>query len=111
MQLRYARMARGNFGDDLNVDLWPELFPDFAEEHADAHLYGVGTLLGGSRPDGMKYVLGSGCGSMPAGACTGCAARAPRKPAGSTPGSASATVRCCGRGCAARLRRYPGGSA
>lgn len=62
MQLRYARMARGNFGDDLNVELWPELFPDLAERHADAHLYGVGTLLGGSRPDGMKYVLGSGCG-------------------------------------------------
>lgn len=62
MRLRYARMARGNFGDDLNVELWPELFPDLAARQPDAHLYGVGTLLGGSRPDGMKYVLGSGCG-------------------------------------------------
>ena len=62
MLLRYARMARGNFGDDVNVELWPELFPDLADRHPDAHLYGVGTLLGGSRPDGPKIVLGSGCG-------------------------------------------------
>ncbi|NOT87937.1 MAG: polysaccharide pyruvyl transferase family protein [Lysobacter sp.] len=62
MQLRYARMAQGNFGDDLNVDLWPELFPDLAAHHPEAHLYGVGTLLGGSRPDGPKVVLGSGSG-------------------------------------------------
>jgi succinoglycan biosynthesis protein ExoV len=62
MQLRYARMARGNFGDDLNVELWPGLFPDLASHHPDAHLYGVGSLLGGSRPDGPKVVLGSGCG-------------------------------------------------
>ena len=62
MQLRYARMARGNFGDDLNVELWPELFPDLAAHHPKAHLYGVGTLLGGSRPEGPKVVLGSGSG-------------------------------------------------
>ena len=62
MQLRYARMAQGNFGDDVNVELWPELFPDLATHHPDAHLYGVGTLLGGSRPEGPKVVLGSGCG-------------------------------------------------
>lgn len=62
MQLRYARMARGNFGDDVNVELWPALFPDLAAHHPEAHLYGVGTLLGGSRPDGPKRVLGSGCG-------------------------------------------------
>lgn len=62
MRLRYTLMAHGNFGDDLNVDLWPELFPDLAEHHPDVHLYGVGTLLGGSRPDGPKIVLGSGSG-------------------------------------------------
>ncbi len=62
MQLRYARMAQGNFGDDINVELWPELFPDLGEHHPDAHLYGVGTLLGGTRPQGPKIVLGSGCG-------------------------------------------------
>lgn len=62
MELRYAQMLRGNFGDDLNLVLWPELFPDVAEHHPDVHLYGVGTLLGGSRPAGPKIVLGSGCG-------------------------------------------------
>ena len=50
MLLRYARMAQGNFGDDVNVELWPELFPDLAGRHPDAHLYGVGTLLGGLAP-------------------------------------------------------------
>lgn len=62
MRLRYARMEKGNFGDDLNLVLWPELFPDLAQRHPETHLYGVGTLLGGSFPDGPKCVLGSGCG-------------------------------------------------
>lgn len=62
MKLRYCKLATGNFGDDVNVVLWPELFPDLETHHPDAHLYGVGTLLGGSRPEGRKYVLGSGCG-------------------------------------------------
>lgn len=62
MQLHYARMAHGNFGDDLNLVLWPELFPDLTERLPGMHLYGVGTLLGGSCPKGAKIVLGSGCG-------------------------------------------------
>jgi succinoglycan biosynthesis protein ExoV len=62
MRVHYCRIPGGNFGDDLNLLLWPELFPDLADRHPDAHLYGVGTLLGGSAPDGMKCVLGSGCG-------------------------------------------------
>lgn len=62
MQLRYCRIPGGNFGDDVNTRLWPALFPDLAEHHADAWLYGVGTILGGARPDGTKVVLGSGMG-------------------------------------------------
>jgi hypothetical protein len=62
MKLRYCKLATGNFGDDVNVALWPELFPDLEAHRPEAHLYGVGTLLGGSRPEGPKFVLGSGCG-------------------------------------------------
>lgn len=62
MQLRYCRIPGGNFGDDVNTQLWPALFPDLAEHHPDAWLYGVGTILGGARPEGTKVVLGSGMG-------------------------------------------------
>ena len=62
MQLRYCRIPGGNFGDDVNTRLWPSLFPDLADHHPDAWLYGVGTILGGARPDGTKVVLGSGMG-------------------------------------------------
>jgi succinoglycan biosynthesis protein ExoV len=62
MQLRYCQIPGGNFGDDLNLLLWPELFPDIAEHHADVHVYGIGTILGGAQPMGLKVVLGSGSG-------------------------------------------------
>lgn len=62
MRLHYQHMPGGNFGDDLNPLLWPELFPDLAAHHPDAVLYGIGTLLGGSCPAGPKSVLGSGSG-------------------------------------------------
>ncbi len=63
MKLKYCVTPRGNFGDDLNLLLWPELFPDLAEHHASVRLYGIGTILGG-RHDGAarKVVLGSGLG-------------------------------------------------
>lgn len=63
MRLNYCHIEGGNFGDDLNLLLWPELFPDIAEHHADTTLYGVGTVLGGQKPSGPKVLLGSGSGS------------------------------------------------
>ncbi|GAB3736119.1 hypothetical protein GCM10028862_20490 [Luteimonas pelagia] len=62
MQLHYCRIEGGNFGDDLNLSLWPALFPDIAGSHPEVRLYGVGTVLGGDQPAGPKVVLGSGCG-------------------------------------------------
>ena len=62
MRLKYCKLPHGNFGDDLNVELWPALFPDLAEKHPDTWLYGIGTILGGTQPDGPKVVLGSGAG-------------------------------------------------
>ncbi len=62
MQLRFCQIPGGNFGDDLNLQLWPELFPDIAAHHPDVHVYGIGTILGGPQPAGTKVVLGSGSG-------------------------------------------------
>ncbi|MFC5571352.1 polysaccharide pyruvyl transferase family protein [Lysobacter yangpyeongensis] len=62
MRLKYCKLPHGNFGDDLNVELWPALFPDLETKHPDTWLYGVGTILGGTQPEGPKVVLGSGCG-------------------------------------------------
>lgn len=62
MRLKYCKLPQGNFGDDLNVELWPALFPGLATKHPDTWLYGIGTILGGTQPDGPKVVLGSGCG-------------------------------------------------
>ncbi|HET8819776.1 MAG TPA: polysaccharide pyruvyl transferase family protein [Xanthomonadaceae bacterium] len=62
MQLHYCRIHGGNFGDDLNLDLWPRLFPDIARVHPETRLYGIGTILGGDQPPGPKVILGSGIG-------------------------------------------------
>ena len=85
MLLRYARMAQGNFGDDVNVELWPELFPDLADRHPDAHLYGVGTLLGARAPTDRRSCWGPAVVIVAhphwttAGACTGCVDRGPAR--------------------------------
>lgn len=62
MQLHYCHIAGGNFGDDLNLELWPRLFPGITEVHPEVRLYGIGTILGGDQPRGRKVVLGSGLG-------------------------------------------------
>lgn len=62
MQLHYCRIQGGNFGDDLNLDLWPRLFPGISEVHPEVRFYGIGTILGGDQPSGPKVVLGSGMG-------------------------------------------------
>ena len=51
MELYWCAIPGGNFGDDLNPQLWPRLFPDLGSHRHDARLYGIGTLLGG-RHDG-----------------------------------------------------------
>ena len=61
--INYCKIDEGNFGDDLNLELWPRLFPDLESQQKEVLLYGIGTLLGGrNHPTGQKVILGSGFG-------------------------------------------------
>lgn len=63
MKLKVCRVPGGNFGDDLNDLIWPELFPNLSEIKNDTELYGIGTILGGKvKNTGNRVVLGSGLG-------------------------------------------------
>ncbi|WP_066220671.1 polysaccharide pyruvyl transferase family protein [Formosa haliotis] len=46
MKLIYYKSDNGNFGDDLNVWLWPQLFGDhFFDTDSDCAFFGVGSIL------------------------------------------------------------------
>ena len=67
--LYYCKTPNGNFGDDLNLWLWPRLAPEVCDEQ-DARLFvGIGTLLNHKIPrKPIKMVFGAGCwntGSLP----------------------------------------------
>ena len=63
MQLYYYRDPRGNFGDDLNLWLWPRLLPGLLDSNADELLLGIGTLINTRVPAAArKHVLGAGVG-------------------------------------------------
>lgn len=53
-----------NFGDDLNLFLWPALMPEVVEDPSDgALLVGVGTVLSNTlAADKLRVVVGSGTG-------------------------------------------------
>lgn len=67
MKLHYFRSRHGNFGDDLNGWLWPELLPGVWDDGEDGITFvGVGTILNKLVPDSrLKLVLGSGVGYAP----------------------------------------------
>ena len=63
MPIKYCPIDGGNFGDDLNMLLWPRLFPDFHRLTAEFTVFGIGTLLDGHHDAvAKKIVLGSGLG-------------------------------------------------
>lgn len=63
MVIQYCKVAGGNFGDDLNLWIWPTLFPDLPALEGRALFYGTGTLLGGRHDSSItKLVLGAGIG-------------------------------------------------
>ena len=67
MKLHYFRSRHGNFGDDLNGWIWPELLPGLWDEGEDGVTFvGIGTILNRLVPDSrVKLVLGSGVGYAP----------------------------------------------
>ncbi len=61
--IHYCRIEGGNFGDDLNIQLWGRLFPNLSSLKGRVIFYGVGTILDGRHDKHVrKVVLGSGIG-------------------------------------------------
>ena len=71
MEVIHYRVPGGNFGDDLNEDLWPALLPAQVFSSPDTLLVGVGSIFNKERiprtlTQGKRvFVLGSGAGYGP----------------------------------------------
>lgn len=61
MPIAYCHIASGNFGDDLNLTLWQQVFPNIDQLAPDIEMVGIGTLLK-RKPSAKlrKVVLGAG---------------------------------------------------
>jgi succinoglycan biosynthesis protein ExoV len=63
MKMIYFKTTRPNFGDELNVWLWPRLLPGFLDDDESTLFLGIGSILYDSFPrDSKKIVFGSGYG-------------------------------------------------
>lgn len=64
MRLVYAKLEPGNFGDELNPYLWPQLFPRAFSADDDCDFLGIGTILSPfvNRKGRRKIVFGTGAG-------------------------------------------------
>jgi|SRR5450830_527576 len=61
--IKYCGIQGGNFGDDINLQLWDRLFPNLSNLKGKVLFYGVGTLLDGRHDQSIKkVVLGTGIG-------------------------------------------------
>jgi succinoglycan biosynthesis protein ExoV len=62
MKLEFFKAVPGNFGDDLNAWLWPQLFPGLLSREDGRRLIGIGSILDArySMLPGTKIVFGSG---------------------------------------------------
>jgi succinoglycan biosynthesis protein ExoV len=63
LKLHYYTGKQPNFGDELNLLLWPRLIPDVLAQAPDMLFLGIGTILSHDTPAKLgKIVLGSGAG-------------------------------------------------
>lgn len=61
MHIDYCRIEGGNFGDDLNLTLWRQLFPDIDHLNPNVVVAGIGTILSRKPSSNIKKViLGAG---------------------------------------------------
>lgn len=62
MKLIYFKGEHPNFGDDLNLWLWPKLLPEFFDDDDRTVFIGIGSIIGMHRfaPSQKKIVFGSG---------------------------------------------------
>jgi succinoglycan biosynthesis protein ExoV len=61
--LYYCKTPEGNFGDDLNLWLWPRLAPEVCEDIRGVLFVGIGTILSHRMPrEPLKVVFGAGWG-------------------------------------------------
>ncbi|MEH3038223.1 MAG: polysaccharide pyruvyl transferase family protein [Sphingomonas adhaesiva] len=65
MQLIHFRNSVPNFGDDLNVDLWPAFVPElFADSSVDRGFCGIGTIIGMNTDVTQLDIFSSGAGYL-----------------------------------------------
>jgi len=63
VRLYYHRAQHGNFGDDLNAWLWPEMAPELFRDNEEDLFVGIGTILNDKIPKCPSiHVFGSGFG-------------------------------------------------
>lgn len=63
-----TKCPNGNFGDSLNIWMWPRIIPDILEIPDRGVLVGIGTLLNHSMPDQKLAAIfgaGAGYGALP----------------------------------------------
>ena len=62
--LYYCKTPNGNFGDDLNPWLWPQLAPEVCRENDGTLFVGIGTIFNHKIPAApRKVVFGAGGGN------------------------------------------------
>lgn len=61
MKIVYYKGEKPNFGDELNIWLWPRLFPEFFDEDETDLFLGIGSIIGKNYADNTKKtVFGAG---------------------------------------------------
>lgn len=56
MKLFYYKEKIGNFGDDLNLWLWPRIAPGLLDNDEQTFFVGIGTLLNSALPEKKNYI-------------------------------------------------------